>query len=214
MAQGCQKLELCTPQLVWIIVGLISLSISLARPALAAGPEERVHEILVAVSAVMQDPQLQGAEHQMERQQRVRRIIVDAFDFAEMSRIALGAHWDKLTAEQQTEFISLFGDLFERSYNRLVLRVLSERETVYGAASREQDRATVQTTLVVRKTNEQLPVNYRLLEKGGHWAVFDVVVDGVSLTLNYRAQFDKIIRSASYGVLAEKIKAKLAQEPS
>jgi hypothetical protein len=36
----------------------------------------------------------------------------------------------------------------------------------------------------------------------------------VSLTLNYRAQFDKIIRSASYGMLAEKIKAKLAQEPS
>jgi ABC-type transporter MlaC component len=40
------------------------------------------------------------------------------------------------------------------------------------------------------------------------------VVDGVSLTLNYRAQFDKIIRSSSYGTLVEKIKAKLAQEPS
>jgi phospholipid transport system substrate-binding protein len=199
---------------VWIIIGLISLSFGLARPAPAAGPQDRVREILAAVSAVMQDPHLQGPDHQMERQQRVRRIIVDAFDFAEMGRIALGAHWDRLTAEQQAEFISLFGDLFERSYNRLVLRVLSERETVYGAASREQDRATVQTTFVVRRTAEQLPVNYRLLDKGGQWAVFDVVVDGVSLTLNYRAQFDKIIRSASYSMLAEKIKAKLAQEPS
>jgi phospholipid transport system substrate-binding protein len=78
----------------------------------------------------------------------------------------------------------------------------------------ERDHASVQTTLVRRKTNEQLPVEYRLIEKGGRWAVFDVVVDGVSLTLNYRAQFDKIIRSSSYDMLVEKIKAKLEQEYS
>jgi phospholipid transport system substrate-binding protein len=214
MSQGRKQSARCTPRRVWIIAGLMSLSMGWARPALAVGPQDRVREILAAVSAVMQDPQLQGSDHQMERKQRVRRIIVDAFDFTEMGRVALGAHWARLTAEQQTEFISLFGDLFERSYNRLVLRFLSERETMYGAVTHEQDRAMVQTTLVVRKTNEQLPVNYRLLDKGGQWAVFDVVVDGVSLTLNYRAQFDKIIRSSSYESLVQKIKARLEQEPS
>jgi phospholipid transport system substrate-binding protein len=214
MSQECQNAARYRQRLVWIIVGLISLSMGVARPALAAGPQERVGEILAAVSAVMHDPHLQGADHQLERQQQVRRIIMDAFDFAEMGRVALGAHGARLTAEQQTEFVGLFGDLFERSYNRLVLRFLAERETVYGAVAHEEERATVQTTLVVRKTNEQLPVTYRLLDKGGQWAVCDVVVDGVSLTLNYRAQFDKILRSASYDMLAEKIKAKLAQEPS
>ena len=214
MSQGWKQSARCTPRLIWIIAGLMSLSTGWARPALAVGPQDRVREILAAVSAVMQDPQLQGSDHQMERKQRVRSIIVDAFDFAEMGRVALGAHWSRLTAEQQTEFISLFGDLFERSYNRLVLRFLSERETVYGAVSHEQDRATVQTTLVVRKTNEQLPVTYRLLDKGGQWAVFDVVVDGVSLALNYRAQFDKIIRSSSYDALIQKIKSRLEQESS
>jgi hypothetical protein len=34
------------------------------------------------------------------------------------------------------------------------------------------------------------------------------------LALNYRAQFAKLIRSASYGTLVQKIKAKLAREPS
>jgi len=96
----------------------------------------------------------------------------------------------------------------------LVLRFLSERETVYGAVSHERDRATVQTTLVLRRTNEQLPVHYRLLDKGGQWAIVDVVVEGVSLTLNYRAQFDTIIRSASYDSLVQKIKGRLEQEPS
>jgi len=213
MSQGWKPSGSCTQRLVWIIAGLMSLSIGLARPALAAEPQERVGEILAAVSAVMHDPHLQGADHQMERTQEVRKIIVDAFAFAEMGRVVLGAHGARLTAEQH-EFISLFGELFERSYNRLVLRFLSERETVYGAVSHERDRAMVQTTLVVRRTAEQLPVHYRLLDKDGQWAIVDVVVDGVSLTLNYRAQFDTIIRSASYDALVQKIKARLGQEPS
>jgi hypothetical protein len=106
----------------------------------------------------------------------------------------------------------LLGNPFERSYNHLVLRFLPKRETTYGTKSIEQDRAVVQTTLIVHKTDEQLPVQYRLIKKGQRWAVYDVVVDGVSLALNYRSQFDKIIRSSSYDALVQKIKSKLAQD--
>jgi ABC-type transporter MlaC component len=44
--------------------------------------------------------------------------------------------------------------------------------------------------------------------------VYDVVVDGISLAQNYRAQFDRIIRSFSYGMLVQKIKEQLAQASS
>ncbi len=198
--------------LVFSLALLMQLILSPA--ASAAMAQERVREILEAVSAVIQDPQLQGVDRAAERTQRVQRIIVDAFDFEEMARLTLGASWDRLTLQQQTEFVGLVGNLFERSYSRLVIRILPERDTTYSRESIERDHASVQTTLVRQKTHEHLPVEYRLIEKGGRWAVFDVVVDGVSLTLNYRAQFDKIIRSSSYGMLVEKIKAKLEQEHS
>jgi len=198
--------------LVFSLALLMQLILSPA--ASAAMAQERVREILEAVSAVIQDPQLQGVDRAAERMQRVQRIIVDAFDFEEMARLTLGASWDRLTLQQQTEFVGLVGNLFERSYSRLVIRILPERDTTYSQESIERDHASVQTTLVRQKTHEHLPVEYRLIEKGGRWAVFDVVVDGVSLTLNYRAQFDKIIRSSSYGMLVEKIKAKLEQEHS
>ncbi len=192
----------------------ILMPLLLSPAVIAAMPQERVHEILDAVSTVLQDPHLQGSDRAEERKQRVQQVIFDTFDFEEMARLALGASWDRLTSPQQTEFVGLFGQLFERSYNRLVLRILPERDTIYNREVIERDHASVQTILIRKKTHEQLPVEYRLIEKGERWAVFDVVVDGVSLTLNYRAQFDKIIRSASYGTLVEKIKAKLAQEPS
>jgi ABC-type transporter MlaC component len=44
------------------------------------------------------------------------------------------------------------------------------------------------------------------------WAIYDVVIDGVSLAMNYRAQFGKILRTASYETLAQRLKSKLEEE--
>jgi phospholipid transport system substrate-binding protein len=189
----------------------VLLLLSLARPALAAGPQAQIQQVLDAVAAVLKDPSLQGPDKQAERRQRVRQIIRDTFDFEEMAKLALGPYWDRLTPQQQTQFVSLFGALFERSYNSLVLRFLAERQTIYGREAITQDRAVVQTTLVDQKTNGELPLEYRLIGKNQRWAVFDVSVDGVSLAMNYRAQFDQIIRSSSYDTLLQRIISKVGE---
>jgi phospholipid transport system substrate-binding protein len=69
----------------------------------------------------------------------------------------------------------------------------------------------VQTTLVDQTTSGQLPIEYRLIHQDQRWAVYDVIVDGVSLALNYQAQFDQIIRSASYDTLLQRIKRKVEE---
>ena len=180
-----------------------------AAPAAAGGPRERIQDLLAAVSAVQKAPELQGADKEAERRERVRRIILEGFDFAAMAPEVLGQYWPKLTPEQQKEFTDLFGQLFEASYNRLVLKFLGEREAVFGQTSIDSNskRALVHTTLR-DKRGDELPVDYRLTGGAGRWQVYDVVVDGVSLAKNYRDQFGKIIRTTSYEALLEKIKAK------
>jgi phospholipid transport system substrate-binding protein len=190
---------------------MVTIDCTSARPALGSGPQERVQATLNAVAAVLDAPTLQGADKDRERKQQVRQIILEAFDFREMAREALGAHWSTLTPDQRDEFTDLFGDLFERSYSRLVLRFLGERSTVYGTPSIRQDRAIVPTTLV-SKRDAKLPVDYQLVRHGERWAIYDVVIDGVSLASNYRAQFSQILRSSSYAALVQRIKGKLQEE--
>jgi phospholipid transport system substrate-binding protein len=199
--------------ILWgVLVLAMLIDLCVALPAAGAGPQDRVQATLEAVSAVLDDPALQGADRDMERRQRVQQIIFDAFNFQEMARETLGGHWGKLTPQQREEFTHLFGNLFERSYNRLVVRFLAERSTVYGTESIQQDRASVQTTLV-SKRDAKLPVDYQLVRHGERWAIYDVVIDGVSLASNYRAQFSKILRTSSYDVLVQRIKTKLEEEP-
>ena len=50
--------------------------------------------------------------------------------------------------------------------------------------------------------------DYRLVNRGADWRVYDVVVDGVSLVNNYRGQFTKIIRASSYSDLVEQLRKK------
>jgi phospholipid transport system substrate-binding protein len=39
----------------------------------------------------------------------------------------------------------------------------------------------------------QVPIYYRALNTEGEWKVYDVVIEGVSLTANYRTQFREIL---------------------
>jgi phospholipid transport system substrate-binding protein len=206
MSQGWKTLEWTNPLRAFIMVVFVAMS--LPWPALAAGPQARIRDILESASAVIHDPQLQGSQKEGERKQRVQQIIFAAFDFGEMAKAALRPYWEKLTPEQQAEFVSLFGDTFERSYNTMVLRFLPEREVEYGPETITQHHAVVGTTLVVRRTNARLPVDYHLIEKDQRWSVYDVMVDGISLGQNYRAQFDRIIRSSSYEELLRRMKSK------
>ena len=212
MAQGWKRLGRARPWYALLVAGL--LAGAGAPSGWAAAPQDRIREILAAVAAVLDDPRLQGPAHEGERTHQVQQLIQDTFAFEVMAREALGAQWPRLTPQQREEFIPLFGALFTHSYQRLVVKFLPGRQTSYGRESIEQDRATVQTTLVVPQRQEQLTVDYRLIMQAQRWAVFDVVVDGVSLAGNYRAQFDKILRTTSYEALVQQIRRKLGEEAS
>lgn len=194
-----------------LVVGTLIVLLASSTPALSGEPLERVKGTLEAALAVLNDPGLQGPEKEADRQAGVRKIIYDRFNFEEMAKESLGDHWKTLTAQQRKEFVDLFGDLFERSYNRLVLKFLPERETLYGTEVVDGDRALVKTTLVSKK-NEKLPVDYQLKKKGPRWDLYDVVIDGVSIVGNYRTQFNKIIRLQSYEALVKKMKIKQEEE--
>src|SRR5438128_5699877 len=126
---------------------LVALLVRLGPPsALAAAPQERVRQTLDAVSAALNDPQLQESAKERDRRERVGKVMRDSFDFRAMARESLGSHWAGLTANQQDEFVSLFGQLFERSYNRLVLRFLGDSTTTYGAEDVEKNGAGVHAT--------------------------------------------------------------------
>ena len=54
----------------------------------------------------------------------------------------------------------------------------------------------------------EIPLDYRLINKGDNWRVYDVMVDGISLVNNYRGQFSKILRSGTFADLVDQLRKK------
>lgn len=190
---------------------LALLALGLAGPAHAVGgePMEQLRERMEQVVRALQDPALQGDARAHERREAVGRIAQAIFDYPESARLSLGSHWASRTAAEREEFVRLFTALFEHSYVSKVDILNSERVS-YTGETIQGDTATVRTLIVTRQSSE-IPVDYRMLRRGGHWLVYDVLIDGVSLVANYRSQFNKIIQTSSYQELVRKLRTKRAE---
>ena len=51
-----------------------------------------------------------------DREKKLRGIAESHFDFAEMSKSAIGYHWKTLTPAQQSQFVPLFTTFIEDAY--------------------------------------------------------------------------------------------------
>jgi phospholipid transport system substrate-binding protein len=174
-------------------------------------PVDRVRDTLESALRILNDPALQGADKKDARRQRVQKLIASRFNYAEMAERSLDSHWAKLSREQRQAFVALFGELFERSYSRLVLNSLPDRQITYAGETVNGTRALVKT-IVVDKRGDRLPVDYQLRRPKAEWEMFDVVIDGVSIVNNYQSQFNKIIQTSSFDDLMKKMRVKREEE--
>ena len=141
-----------------------------------------------------------------ERRTAVRKIANEIFDFGETAKRSLARHWTPRTPAEREEFVRLFADLLERSYISRI-ELYGGEKIAYVGETIDGDQAVVRTRLVTRQGTE-IPVEYRMHLRDGKWLVYDVVIEGVSLIANYRAQFNKIITTSSYEELVKRMKTK------
>ncbi|MEP6957521.1 MAG: ABC transporter substrate-binding protein [Nitrospirota bacterium] len=184
---------------------LLLLGGAVVQPAMAGGATEAMKSTIDEVLKIIQDKELKQPGRAEERRQRLEQVVGNRFDYQEMSRRALGAPWNGLSDQDKQEFVSLFKTLLTNSYSDKV-ETYSGEGVQYLNERTEKDYAEVRTKVITGKT--EIPLDYRLLNKGVDWRVYDVVVDGVSLVSNYRGQFSKILRSSNYADLVDQLRKK------
>lgn len=190
---------------------LFMLFFIVAGPSGAANdPLEQVRATVQGIIGVMQNKDLQQADKKDQRQAAIMKYVNQRFDFEEMSKLTLASKWRERTPEEKKNFQELFADLLKNSYlGRIEAysgeKVQYEREIF---DSDQRTRAIVYTKVI--KNNQEIPINYMMLNKQGEWYVYDVKIEGVSLVRNYRTEFARIISEEKYAGLIKRMKEKIA----
>jgi phospholipid transport system substrate-binding protein len=187
------------------VVLICAVFLLFQSPVCYAGkPTEKVRDILEQVMVVQTDPQFRGSQFRDKRRAAIHQIIARTFHFESMAKKALGERWEKLHAFQREEFRSLFQELFQDSYTRLVLDFLGREKIVYGQEEARAEDAVVKTRIM--RTNEEIPVDYSLTEVEATWLIQDVLIDGMSIVQNYQKAFARVMKQESYEALLRKMK--------
>jgi phospholipid transport system substrate-binding protein len=193
---------------IFTLTAALAVSLAPSRfvaPAWADEPMTVVKTTVNQALEVLQDKSAPLAQ----RQDKLRQIVAQTFDFTEMARSALGYHWKEITPAQQQEFTNAFIAFIEDSY---LSKINDYRGQVVNflRVSNEGPQAAQVATDIVQPKGDPIHVNYRLLQEGSTWKIYDVTVDSISIIANYRNQFNRVMNSKGYDTLIADLKAKQA----
>lgn len=184
-----------------IIVGLFLISTAFA--GVTGDVKNSVDELFRIVS----DKKMKN--HDRERRQALKKVINAIFDYSEMSKQTLGKHWNGRTDEERHQFTDLFASLLQSSYLSKIESYNNEK-VVYLKETLDGKYAEIKSKIVTAKRDEYT-LDYRLLNQKGTWMVYDIVIEGVSMVSNYRAQFNRVINDKGYIGLVKTLQTKASE---
>lgn len=126
----------------------------------------------------------------------VEANLVEHFDFARMTRLAVGKDWRRIDPERQPELIREFKTLLVRTYSVSLAEYRDQVITYKPVAVDPDARSVVVQTTITQSGSSPISMNYRMAATAEGWKVYDVIVEGVSLVINYRSLFNSTVESS------------------
>lgn len=172
----------------WIALVALTGCMVIGASSAATTPTDRVRASITDILSVLKNENLDRSAKWSE----VGQLIDAAFDFRSMSQSILATNWRTATEEEKRQFVEYFSQYLEATY-RDKIEAYSDQRVEYLNEVVRGDRAVVDT--IIRTSETQIPVSYKLRLNDDEWFAYDVVIEGVSLVNNYRSTFNAIIKS-------------------
>jgi phospholipid transport system substrate-binding protein len=187
----------------WLLV----FAFLLASPALAqeAGPEQLVQKVTEEVLATIKsDKQLQAGDKQKALKLAEEKVLPH-IDFEEATRLAVGRAWSQATPEQKKKLVDEFRRMLVRTYSNAIEGYQGQTMKVLPPRGKQGGEDATVRAQFIRAGGQPLPIEFqtRKTEKG--WKIYDIAVEGVSLVLTYRSEFDTVVKQGGIESLIKRL---------
>jgi phospholipid transport system substrate-binding protein len=139
----------------------------------------------------------------------VRPVLEKNFSFDVITRRAVGPGWRQFTPEQQKKTTSLFTELVIRTYADRFEAGAQPGITYAAPVELAPNKRELPTTIDYE--GKKYSVSYRMELVAAEWRVCDVIIEGVSMISNYRAQFDPMFQRGGAVEIIRSLEEKLTQ---
>ena len=196
--------------LALIVPFLFSSLIAVSASAQNLAPDELVRKVTADVlDSIKADKQLQAGDRKKALALAEKKILPHV-DFQEAAKLATGKAWNAATPEQQQKVTDEFRAMLVRIYSNAI--DVYRGQTMKVLPVRMPPGATDVTVRnqYLREGHPPVPVEYAMKKTPDGWKIYDIAVEGVSLVLTYRAEFEQITRTSGVDGLIKRLAEKNA----
>jgi phospholipid transport system substrate-binding protein len=192
---------------------LLALSAFLAALPAAAqelDPDELVQKITRDVLAAIESDQALAAGDRQKAVKLAEEKVLPYIDFEEATRLAAGRGWRSASPEQRERLVAEFRNMLVRTYSNAIEGYAGQTLRVLPSRGKQDPQDTMVRTQFVRAGGPPLPIDFQMHKTPRGWKVYDIVVEGVSLVLTYRSEFDAVQRQDGIDGLIKRLQEKNA----
>jgi phospholipid transport system substrate-binding protein len=194
-----------------ILVAILASLMVVALPVRAQqdlGPEELVRKVTEDVlDAIRSDKQLAAGDKQKALKLAEEKVLPH-IDFEEATRLAVGRAWAQATPEQRKKLVEEFRKMLVRTYSNAISAYEGQTMKVLPVRMKPGDTEVTVHNRYIRAGGQPLPVDYQMHKTDQGWKIYDITVEGVSLVLTYRSEFDAIVKQEGIDGLIKRMTEK------
>ena len=192
------------------ILKVLALLLFVALPVSAQdlGPEELVKKITSEVmEALKGDKQLAAGDRQKAIKLAEEKILPHV-DFEEATRLAVGRAWAQATPEQKKKLVAEFRNMLVRTYSNALQPYEGQQMKVMPVRMKPGDSEVTVQNQFIRSGAQPVKIDYSMRKADQGWKIYDIVVEGVSLVLTYRSEFDAVVKQEGIDGLIKRLAQK------
>jgi phospholipid transport system substrate-binding protein len=204
-----------------LLAGLVMISAGLvALPtASIAAAEAFPQEASSFVSSLGEDAIHTITAKELNDSERVGQfhsLFVKGFDIPAIARFVLGRYWRTATPEQQQEFTKLFEAMVVQTYANRFRDYSGQQLKVTGAREEGDGRAIVSSQIINPNGGQPIRIDWRVAHGPDGDKIYDVIVEGVSMSVTEQQDFGSVIQRTGNGVdgLIAQLRDKYGNSPA
>jgi len=191
-------------------IGAMALAFTLFAQGQYLGPDQLVQKITEDVlAAVKSDKQLASGDKQ-KAMKLAHEKVLPYIDFEQATRLAVGRPWNQATPEQKQRLVSEFRNMLVRTYANAIQGYEGQTLKVLPSRGKQDPEDTTVRTQFIRAGGQPLPIDFAMRKTGEGWKVYDITVEGVSLVMTYRSEFDAVVKQQGIDGLIKRLASKNA----
>jgi phospholipid transport system substrate-binding protein len=181
-----------------------------AAPALAQelSPEDLVKKVTADVLEVVKTDKQLAAGDKQKALKLAEEKILPLIDFEEATRLAVGRAWREANPEQKKSLVSEFRSMLVRTYSNALEGYQGQTMKVLPSRTKPGDTEATVRNQYLRPGAKPVPIDYQMHKTGQGWKIYDITVEGISLVLTYRSEFDQVVKQGGIEGLVKRLREK------